>query len=64
MIQHKICFLDLGSPPKGPLEGKLFIFNKMCNKNNRPFKNHGIVVNIEKSVLGVNPRGFPPDTKF
>ena len=58
MIDMKIP-QALGLLPKGPLEGKTVVFNKMFYRNRIPFKNHEICRKIWKigsrDYLGVTP---------
>ena len=48
MIQYKICFKDLGLPPKGPPESERVVFNKVCHKNKISYQNHEICRKFKK----------------
>ena len=46
-------FLETGTPPKGPSEGKIVVFNKMF-----PFKNHEICRKFKKKRLVLQKQFF------
>ena len=46
-IQHKISFQDPRLYPKGPSEGKIVVFNKLCHKNYIHLNIMKLVVTLE-----------------
>ena len=63
----KLGFLDLVLPPKGPLEGKIMVYNRMSHKDYIPFKNLEIFYKffrIGSLDLGFTLRGLPIENKF